>query len=44
MLRECPVTPYAADPSGGCGVPVSDSGREHGFPTTIPAVRPLLPP
>ena len=22
MLRECPVTPYAADQSGGCGVPV----------------------
>ena len=25
------MTPYAADPSGGCGVSVSDSGREHGF-------------
>ncbi len=22
MLRECPMTPYAADPGGGCGVPV----------------------
>ena len=22
MLRECPVTPYAADPGGGCGVSV----------------------
>ena len=22
VLRECPVTPYAADQSGGCGVPV----------------------
>ena len=31
VLRECPVTPYAADPGGGCRVSVSDSGREHGF-------------
>ena len=40
MLRECPVTPYAADPSGGCGVSVSDSGREHGFGAPrLPALR-----
>ena len=40
MLRECPMKPYAADPSGGCGVPVSDSGREHGFGAPpLPALR-----
>ena len=40
MLRECPVTPYAADPGGGCGVSVSDRGREHGFGAPrLPALR-----
>ena len=40
MLRECPMTPYAADRSGGCGVSVSDSGREHGFGAPrLPALR-----
>ncbi len=40
VLRECPMTPYAADPSGGCGVPVSDRGREHGFGAPrLPALR-----
>ena len=31
MLRECPVTPYAADPSGGCGVSVVRQGPRARF-------------
>ena len=42
VLRECPMTPYAADPTQAAAAAcrLSDSGREHGFGAPrLPALR-----